>query len=499
VKIIFSVITILASYLISYFVIAVTYNRTLAIEYADYWCDKHNPEYYFYCDGDCDCANFVSQCLIAGGLDLSAGADGRGAGIDDKKCIPYCDDLHLHFIGGYHAIKWEMRYKGEPEPSWLVPGDVAILGKYGEDHWKHAVFAVAVEDDIMQYDAHSNPQCHEPISIWFNDPATDVDICYYYHIESEPPPPPTAWTVHQFDIVNSGCNPNAKTLSNAISTSRCTIYSTPAIQNDVMYLHDCHNQVIAYSVPDGFYLWHQADYPGSLNSEGAKAVALINNKLILRVMGYVYAVNTASEKHEILWEQVIGGGYSAPVVKDNKIYIQGYYGGVTKIYCLNPGTGDVLENPIEIKDDVEISIGGNNLYVACLYLQEITAIDLDLFKIRWTQQNIPGHVYSPVVPVGDKIYLSVLEHQLTTQQQAVSADNMLVISLSEGSPQFQKGDVSMDGQITAHDAQLIMQYVVGQTQLSAEQKELADVSGNGQISGYDAGLVMQMTTGLKKE
>jgi len=219
-------------------------------------------------------------------------------------------------------------------------------------------------------------------------------------------------------------------LQYAIPTFRCTIYSTPAIQNDVMYIHDCRSQVIAYSVPNGFYLWHQANHPGSLDSAGAKAVVLIGNKLILRVMGYVYAVNTESEKHKILWQQIISGGYSAPVVKDNKIYIQGYYGGVTKIYCLDPGTGDVLESPIEIKDDVEISIGGNNLYVACLYLQEITAIDLDLFKIRWTQQNIPGYVYSPVVPVGDKIYLSVLEHQLTAGQQITSTDNMLIISLS---------------------------------------------------------------------
>jgi len=141
--------------LISSQILGNSYNQKTAIEYADYWWDKHNPEYHFYCDGDCDCANFVSQCLIAGGLDLSAGADGHGAGIDDKKCIPYCDDLHLHLVGGYHAIKWEMRYKGEPEPNWFVPGDVAILGKDTGDHWKHTVFAVAIEDNIMKYNAHS--------------------------------------------------------------------------------------------------------------------------------------------------------------------------------------------------------------------------------------------------------------------------------------------------------------------------------------------------------
>ena len=45
--------------------------------------------------GSNDCANFVSQCLIAGGLNLSAGANGSGNGVDACGCIPFCDYLHL--------------------------------------------------------------------------------------------------------------------------------------------------------------------------------------------------------------------------------------------------------------------------------------------------------------------------------------------------------------------------------------------------------------------
>ncbi|MFH1392638.1 MAG: dockerin type I repeat-containing protein, partial [bacterium] len=80
----------------------------------------------------------------------------------------------------------------------------------------------------------------------------------------------------------------------------------------------------------------------------------------------------------------------------------------------------------------------------------------------------------------------------------LTAGNIILTSFSEAPPEFQKGDVSMDGQITAHDAQLIMKYVVGQIKLTPEQLELADVSGNGRVSAYDAGMVMQKITGLTK-
>ncbi|MBA3065777.1 amidase domain-containing protein [bacterium] len=56
------------------------YDRNKAIEYAKEWWDTDsdnnpsngfdqvNPEYHFYKDKNC--ANFVSQCAIAGGLEI---------------------------------------------------------------------------------------------------------------------------------------------------------------------------------------------------------------------------------------------------------------------------------------------------------------------------------------------------------------------------------------------------------------------------------------------
>ena len=58
------------------------------------------------------------------------------------------------------------------------------------------------------------------------------------------------------------------------------------------------------------------------------------------------------------------------------------------------------------------------------------------------------------------------------------------------------GDVSRDGQITAFDASLVLQYVVKLTELSQEQKNNADVTDNGTVTALDAALILQYTVGL---
>ena len=64
------------------------------------------------------------------------------------------------------------------------------------------------------------------------------------------------------------------------------------------------------------------------------------------------------------------------------------------------------------------------------------------------------------------------------------------------------GDVSGDGNITAFDAALILQVVVGILNLGDTEYltlERADVTGNGVVSALDAALVLQYTVGLITE
>ena len=58
------------------------------------------------------------------------------------------------------------------------------------------------------------------------------------------------------------------------------------------------------------------------------------------------------------------------------------------------------------------------------------------------------------------------------------------------------GDVSDDGEITAYDASLILQYLVGKITLSDIQLIAADVSRQGGVTAYDAALILQRAVGL---
>ncbi len=58
------------------------------------------------------------------------------------------------------------------------------------------------------------------------------------------------------------------------------------------------------------------------------------------------------------------------------------------------------------------------------------------------------------------------------------------------------GDVSLDGNVSALDASLILQHTVGLIQLSTEALQNAEVSGNGDISTFDASLILQYVVNL---
>jgi hypothetical protein len=47
------------------------YNRGRAVEYAHIWALKRNPRYLDFDKMGGDCTNFISQCLLAGGLPMN--------------------------------------------------------------------------------------------------------------------------------------------------------------------------------------------------------------------------------------------------------------------------------------------------------------------------------------------------------------------------------------------------------------------------------------------
>lgn len=61
---------------------------------------------------------------------------------------------------------------------------------------------------------------------------------------------------------------------------------------------------------------------------------------------------------------------------------------------------------------------------------------------------------------------------------------------------FPTGDINSDGNVTAYDAFLILQHIIGSKELSTIEQEKADVTGDNTVSALDAVLILQYAVGL---
>jgi len=147
------------------------YNSTASTQYGNTWCNSRNPAYYDYSNSGGDCANFVSQCLIAGYLDLSPGInDGYG-------CIPSCDNLHTFLYNNSNVTYYQRLYSSYP--SWWTKGDVIMMG-ITSDPWQHAMFAATTNTPPL-LDAHTTDRCQYSLSTY---PPSSYTSCDFYHINS---------------------------------------------------------------------------------------------------------------------------------------------------------------------------------------------------------------------------------------------------------------------------------------------------------------------------
>jgi hypothetical protein len=106
----------------------------------------------------------------------------------------------------------------------------------------------------------------------------------------------------------------------------------------------------------------------------------------------------------------------------------------------------------------------------------------------------PGQSKSVIVRFSAKS-LGPFSGTLSITHNATNQGSPIDVPLSgTGIPEH--GDVSDDDNITAYDASLALQYVIGLIELSPEQQEAADVTGDDTISALDAALILQYTVGL---
>ncbi|MEA2075108.1 MAG: PKD domain-containing protein [Euryarchaeota archaeon] len=173
--------------------ITYSYDPQAAVNYAEkHWknynsTDQELCDYYQnYSGRGGDCANFVSQCLIAGGLDLT-----EHPGHDTCGSIINCTNLH-DFLVNYLGVTWDTRYKSEEDPEWFKPGDPAIFG-YSDAHPRtHAVFAVTGDaTQPVTCNAHTANRHHNTTQEFYDyskDDPHPFDRCTFYHIPSPAKP-----------------------------------------------------------------------------------------------------------------------------------------------------------------------------------------------------------------------------------------------------------------------------------------------------------------------
>ena len=124
------------------FEILLCYNPSAAVEYARKYCQHYNPAYGNYANSGGDCANFVSQCLIAGGQSLDGCANIRTHGI----------------IAGVTSLKNCLVKKGWKTSETRPPSFKAGY-PMAYTNLKHITMATSVNGNIITYCGHTKDVC----------------------------------------------------------------------------------------------------------------------------------------------------------------------------------------------------------------------------------------------------------------------------------------------------------------------------------------------------
>ena len=123
---------------------SLAYNPSAAVSYARKYCKNYNPQYSNYASVGGDCAHFVSQCMIAGGMNFRTCSV---SWIDNYGCLPRVSDLKscLQQKGWKHSTSRPSNFKAG-YPIFLTSGS-------------HAMLATGIQENGVYYCAHTNDRC----------------------------------------------------------------------------------------------------------------------------------------------------------------------------------------------------------------------------------------------------------------------------------------------------------------------------------------------------
>ena len=126
---------------------SLTYNPSAAVSYARRYCKNYNGKYIKY--PGADCANFVSQCMKAGGMSFN---DCKSVGwVNENGCMPN--------VGGLKSCLKKKKWKEySKRPNCFKAGYPFFYGN------SHAVIASFVNGNNIKYCGHTNDRCDQPLS-----------------------------------------------------------------------------------------------------------------------------------------------------------------------------------------------------------------------------------------------------------------------------------------------------------------------------------------------
>lgn len=164
------------------------YDRDAAINYAIYWHNKFNPNYPNFSSSG-DCANFVSQCLKAGGFQMNEYWHCYPRNVEEVNPIYalIINSIKWSYTPAWSAAKEQYEYLknsnivtgetiisnpediaaaiNDPENPVKV-GDVMYL-QWEDEHPHHATIISKIENDMICYAAHTKPRKEEKLSAFF--------------------------------------------------------------------------------------------------------------------------------------------------------------------------------------------------------------------------------------------------------------------------------------------------------------------------------------------
>lgn len=162
------------------------YNRQAAVDYANTWWDRHNPQFPAFQD---DCTNFISQCLYAGGAPMR-GMPNRSQGW----WMIGLPERWSYSWSVAHSLRWylETATKGlmatrVSSISELQLGDVIFYDFTGDGRIDHSTIVTRIEEGIPYVNAHTMNSKNRHYAYENSSAYTAQMQYYFFHIHDDFP------------------------------------------------------------------------------------------------------------------------------------------------------------------------------------------------------------------------------------------------------------------------------------------------------------------------